>query len=351
MPGVPGVARALLAHCAAVEKARMRPIVYSLVLCAACSSDPSPGGDDAPGPCEPGDEVVELDVDHGWALDAMMIDDRGPWVVLEKRRDNTSSFVIADHTGEVATLVAGLTETSGLAIAPVVVDGKRCIAMHVFDEQFRFACEDGSVEMPGLDIDGRLAAVQDTRGAVHVFGQDFAAYHELRREAGTWQGVEKFESSISTAQDAVLLGGRVASCFLSTGALPSIDLDGDISYGADRAQWCRLIAGDTLGVLTDLGLTTFTGSGLGAWQPTGLAVRPLAVASRRGAAYAVVHRDDRVELQPLPTGEPVVLRTLSGAENAHAVIDGDRVFVIAVKPIIEPERTRYELASSTRCIE
>ena len=201
----------------------MRSIVLTFVLAACTSSTEVGGADDAPPPdaCVPADDKVDLALDHGWALDAMALDERGPWVVLEKRRDNVSSFVIADRTGEVATLLDGITQTSGLAIAPVVVDGKRCIAMHVFDEVFRLACEGGSVEMPGLDIDGRIAAVQGPDGAVHVFGQDFAAYHELRREAGRWRGVEKFESSISTAEDAPQTMRRttaiaLAGAFIST---------------------------------------------------------------------------------------------------------------------------------------
>jgi len=329
----------------------MRSIVLTLVI-ASCSSGEPPGGGDAPSAdCEPTDTSFDLDIDHGWALDGMAVDERGPWVVLEKKRDGVSSLVIADATGEVATLVDGLTETSGLALAPVVVDGTRCIAMHVFDEVFRFACEDGSVETPGLDLEGRLAAVQGTDGAIHVFGQDFAAYHELRRVGGSWSGVEKFESSISTAEDAVVFEGGVASCFLSTGGHPSIDHGNDIVYGTDTAHWCRLIPGSELGVLTDLGLATFTGSAIGSRQPTGIDVRPLAVGRRDGVAFAVVHREDRVELQSLPDGTPTMLRTLTGAENAHAVIDGRRVSVISVRPLFEAAGTRYQLLASTRCME
>jgi hypothetical protein len=329
----------------------MRRILLTIVLCAACSSsDEAPGGDDSSVECEPTDETIDLAEDHGWALQAMTSDERGPWSVLERRRDGASSLVIADRTGEVATLVSGLDHTAGMAIAPLVVDGKRCIALHLFDEKLQFACEGGTVETPGLDIAGRLAAVQGADASVHVFGQDFAAYHELRRDGGVWREIEKFESSVSSAEDAVALGASVASCFRSTGGFPSIDIDDDIAYGTEPAQWCRLLPGTELGVLTDLGLTTFSNNKLGAWVSTALEQRPLAV-DGAVSPVAVVHREDRVELQPLPSGTPTVLRTLASAENAHAAIRGDRVFLISVKPILDPDRTRYQLVSSTRCLQ
>jgi hypothetical protein len=65
--------------------------------------------------------------------------------------------------------------------------------------------------------------------------------------------------------------------------------------------------------------------------------------------FAVIRREDRVELQPLPTGAPTVLRTLSGSsEFAQAVFDGDRVIVTSVKSTFE---AGAELTSSTRCME
>jgi hypothetical protein len=149
-----------------------------------------------------------------------------------------------------------------------------------------------------------------------------------------------------TAEDAVLLGGSVAAASCRPGSA-EIDPDGDIPR-YDRAQWCRLIAVTRLAwsrISTDD--VHRLRSRRGGSPP--IAERPLAVGSQAVADFAVVHREDRVELQP-PTGAPVVLRTLSGAENAHAVIAGERVFLIAVSRS-EPERTRYGAVPSTRCLE
>jgi len=338
-----------------VEKVSMRSLTLSIVVCAACGSSSPNSGDDAPDAkpvtCEPKQDVVDLAADHGWAMQGMSADARGPWVVVDKRRDGVSSLVIADRTGEVTTLVDGLTDTSGVRVAPLVVDDKRCIAMHFLDETFQLACEDGTIETPDLELGGKLTAIATSKGTVHVFGQQFAAYHELRREDGVWREVEKFESSISEAEDAVAAGASFASCFLSSSKKAGIDFGPDIAYGASTAKWCRLIPGEPLGVLSDLGLATFSGNVVSGWVPTAVAAqRPAAVGRMNGAPVAVVRRDLDVELQPLPTGTPILLRTAANsAENTHAVVRDDRVEIISVKALLESPQTRYQLISSTHC--
>lgn len=333
----------------------MRSLSLFLVL-TACGSSEDPVAGDAPPvtpPCTPGDDVLPLAVDSSWTLGAIAVDETGPWFALAKQRDSVTDFVIADRTGELATLIPGIANASGLDVEALEVGGKRCIAMHTFDEEFHFACEGSGVEIPGLDLGGKMTALQ-VGSTTHVFGQDFAAYHELRRTGGTWGAVEKFESSVSKAEDAVRHDGRAVACFLDIDDHASIDrLDGDPVYGEGTATWCRLISGDSgLGVLTDLGLTTFTGSTLGGWQPTAVDVKPLAVGTRDGAAFAVLRREDRVELQPLPTGTPTLLRTLSGSsESAQATFDNDRVIVTSVKSTFVDGTSRSELTASTRCME
>lgn len=333
----------------------MRSLGLVLVLSACgASEDPAPG--DAPPvvvPCTPSDDTVALATDSSWQLGAAAVDDAGPWFVLAKQRDSATDFVIVDRAGEGATLIPGIANASGQNVATVEVGGKRCIAMHTFDEKFHFACEGGSVEIPGLDLGGRMNVVQ-VNSTTHVFGQDFAAYHELRRSGGSWGEVEKFESSISKSEDAVRFQSGVASCFLNIDDHASIDtLQGEPVYGEGVATWCRLMPGpdNELGVLTDIGLTTFTGGTLGGWQPTAADVRPLAVGRRGGEMFAVIDRDDRIELQPLPTGTPTVLRTVSSSETAQATIDGDRVIVTSVKSTFEAGEQHFELTASTRCME
>jgi hypothetical protein len=325
-----------------------------LVVIAACGSpgdSPLPG--DAPPvvePCSPSDDTIALAADSSWMLGSIAVDEAGPWFALAKQRDSVTDFVIVDRSGEVATLIPGVANASGLDVAAVQVAGERCVAMHTFDEEFHFACEGGNVEIPGLDLGGKMKVIQ-VDDTVHAFGQDFAAYHELRRTGGSWFPIEKFESSVSKAEDAVRYRGSAVACFLDIDDRASIDLlQGDPVYGDGIATWCRLIPDDDeLGVLTDLGFTTFTGRTLGGWQPTAADVRPLAVGRRDGAMFAVIRREDRVELQPLPTGAPTVLRTLSGSsEFAQAVFDGDRVIVTSVKSTFE---AGAELTSSTRCME
>ncbi len=322
----------------------MRSLSLVLVLTACGGSSDDPAGD-APTsqPCVPKDDSTQLADATSWQLGATAVDDAGTWFVLAKQHDDVTDFVIADATGELSAPITGIANASGHNVATVTLDGKRCFAMHTFDENFHFACEGSPVEIPDLDLGGKMSVVADG-STVHAFGQDFAAYHELRRTGGVWGQVEKFESSISKAEDAVRSQGNVVSCFLSTGDNASIDtLSGDAIYGEGTATWCRLIPdGSSLGVLTDLGLTTFTGATLGNWQPTAADVRPLAVGTREGTPFAVLRRDDRVELQPLPSGAPTVLLESSGP--VQAVIDNDRVILTSL-------RSNSELSSSTRCLE
>lgn len=327
---------------------------FSLVLVlAACGGTDDPPGDVPPAeqPCVPGDQTTALGAAQSWALGAAAVDAEGPWFVLAKNQDAGSEIVIADATGVTSSPITGIDNTSGFTVATVQIDGKRCFAMHTFDEEFHFVCEGGTVEVPGLDLGGRMIAVQDG-GTVHVFGQDFAAYHGLRRTGGTWSQVEKFESSISKAEDAVRSQGNVVSCFLSTADHASIDtLSGDPVYGEGIAEWCRLIPnGSELGVLTNLGYTTFSGSTLGGWQPTAVEDVPLAVGVREGSMFAVMRREDRIELQPLPTGAPTTLTTgTSGA--VHAVFADDRVIVTSMTTAFENNQSTATLTASTRCME
>jgi hypothetical protein len=323
----------------------MHRIPLALVL-AACGSPSSNDVDATQLPrCEPTNDVFDLTQGH--FMQGMTADDRGPWAVASKSTNGVGSLVIADRTGIVGTLATGLADTDG-RIAPVSVGGKRCVALHFNDGKFQFHCEDGSVETPTLELEGDMTAVANG-STVHVFGQEFASYHELRRDNGTWSEVEKFESSISEPEHAIAFGGGFASCFISTGGKASVETD-DIYYGPP-ASWCRLIGGgSSLGVLTDQGLTTFSGT-FSAVEPTALGnQRPIAVGRLRGKPVAVVRRDLSVELQPLPQGTPTVLRTLANsAENPHAVVFGDGIVIISVKPIFDPQTTRYQLVSSTHC--
>lgn len=330
----------------------MRSLSLVLVLAACGGASDDPAGD-APTsqPCVPADDSTPLVDATSWQLGATAVDGAGSWFVLAKQHDNVTDLVIADATGELSAPITGIANASGTTIATVNLDGKRCFAMHTFDEKFQFACEGGPAENPDLELGGKMSVVADG-STVHAFGQDFAAYHELRRTGGTWSQVEKFESSISKAEDAVISQGNVVSCFLSTGDNASIDtLSGDPVYGEGIATWCRLLPdGSSLGVLTDLGFTTFTGATLGNWQPTAVEVRPLAVGTRAGSPFAVIRRDDRVELQPLPTGTPTVLLT-AGSDSVQAVIQGDRVILASLRSSFESGTTRYELIQSTRCME
>lgn len=328
---------------------RSLSLVLGLAACGGASDDPA-GDAPASQPCVPADDTTQLTGATSWQLGATAVDDAGTWFVLAKQHDEVTDFVIADATGELSAPITGIANASGATIATVNLDGKRCFAMHTFDENFHFVCEGGSVEIPDLELGGKMSVVADG-STIHAFGQDFAAYHELRRTGGTWAPVEKFESSISKAEDAVLSQGNVVSCFLSTGDNASLDtLSGDPIYGDGTATWCRLLPdGNSLGVLTDLGFTTFTGGTLGNWQPTAVDVRPLAVGTRAGSPFAVIRRADRVELQPLPTGTPTVLLTASA--EMLAVIDNDRVIVTSLRSIFEAGATRYELTRTTRCLD
>ena len=147
--------------------------------------------------------------------------------------------------------------------------------------------------------------------------------------------------------------GRATSCFLDINDRPSIDtLVGDPTYGEGIATWCRLIEnGDQLGVLTNLGFTNFTGGTLGGWLPTAVEVRPVAVGRVDEQMFAVLRRDDRVELQPLPTGEPTLLRMLGSGEQPQAMFDGDRLILSTVKSIFDNGSSRFELTSTRRSLE
>jgi len=329
----------------------MRSMYLSIVLCACgSSSSPETPGTEAPAACTPTNNVIDLATDHGWALWGMRADARGPWVLVEKKQNGLSDYVILDGTGEVATLASGIPDSSGTRVEPVSFDGKRCVAMHTLNETFSFACEGSAIETPPHELGGDMRAVA-TGTTLHVFGQQFAAYHELRRDDGTWRQVEKFESSISEAEDAITTGGGFASCFLSTGGKASIDQGGsDFSYGT-VAKWCRLIPGDTIGVLTDKGLSTFSGGAFTTPEPSALAAdRPVAVGRVAGQPVAVVRRGTNVELQPLPNGTPTVLRAAESAENAHAAILSDRIAVFGVKALHDTATTRYQLIASTHCL-
>ncbi len=331
----------------------------AILLLTACggSSDPEDPTPDTPTvePCTPEDVTIPLGAATSWQLGALGVEGAAqPWFVLAKQLDQVTDFVIVDPDGTETTVMPGIPNATGQNVIAIELAGKRCFAMHTFDEEFHFACEGGAVEIPGLDLGGKMSAVV-VDGTVHVFGQDFAAYQELRRTSGSWQPIEKFESSVSKAEDAVRFQGNAVSCFLNIDDHASIDtLSGDPIYGEGIATWCRLIAnGNELTVLTDLGITSFTGSTLGGWQPTAADSRPLAVGHRDAADFAVLRRDNqRIELQPLPNGTPTVLATLTGSSDAaHAVVAEDRIVVSTLANRFENGQTTFELRSSTRCMD
>ena len=224
----------------------MRSLTAVLLL-TACggSSDPSDPTPDTPTvePCTPEDVTIPLGAATSWQLGALGVDGAAqPWFVLAKQMDQVTDFVILDPDGTETVVMPGIANATGQNVITIELDGKRCFAMHTFDEEFHFACEGGAVEIPGLDLGGKMTSVV-VNDTVHVFGQDFAAYQELRRTGGSWLPIEKFESSVSKAEDAVRFQGNAASCFLNVDDHASIDtLAGDPIYGEGIATWCRLIA-------------------------------------------------------------------------------------------------------------
>ena len=324
----------------------MKPIQLSMLLCAACGSSDSPPGGDA-GPveqCEAGEQRLELAADKNWVLRGVAADSK-PWALLiEEATDNSNvgNLVIADADGLGATLVTGIANATQIDAAPVVFEGKRCAVYKPFSQDMRFACEGGLDEDTTIDASarsGELIAVNDA-GTVRVFAERFAAYTEVRRSpAGGWAEVEKFESSISSAQDAVRFEGRIVTCFLAFDDHPGMDIDGDTHAAPEQAQWCRLIPGSQLGVLTDLGLTTFANRAFGSWRPTPVTTRPLAVGGG-DMPFALVATATDILKQPLPSGTPAPIAPLVGSFN-HALIADDRITIVAV--------SGTQLVTTTRC--
>jgi hypothetical protein len=325
---------------------RMKPIQLSMLLCAACgSSDSPPGGDGGPTEqCEPADQTLELATDKNWVLRGIAAD-RKPWALLiEEATDNSNvgNLVIAEADGMGATLVTGIPNATQIDAAPVVFEGKRCAVYKPFGQDMRFACEGGLDEDTTIDADARSGelVVVDDAGTVRVFAERFAAYTELRRSsAGAWTEVEKFESSISSAEDAVRFDGRIVTCFLAFDDHPGMDIDGDTHTAPEQAQWCRLIPGSQLGVLTDLGLTTFTSRAFGSWTPTAVTARPIAVGGG-DTPFALVAAGAEILKQPLPSGTPEPIAPLAGSLT-RALIDGERITLVAV--------TSTQLVTTTRC--
>jgi hypothetical protein len=344
--------------------AMLRKTVVLLVL-AACSSTsssddtPAPDGGDPGARCEPADQVVALDPSATYIMRGAASDARGAWALLERRTSGAAGdLVIADESGELATLVSGLADLPSTEAAPLTVDGRRCIVYAPFNDTVRLACEGHAEEDSALDLEadqGRLVAIQSPDGVVHAYGQDFAAYTEARRIGpGSWRDIEKFESSISSAQDVLLRGADPIICLLATPGRPAIDDGADIYYSADRARWCMLVSTPSeLGVLTDLGYTTFSGTSLGGWQPTSIDTRPLAMVSgAQPAAISPSAAGDAIQLVPLPSGEPTILRTADAssgdASSFSAVQQSADELVLFSLPF---NGTSYSLAKSTRCLE
>lgn len=343
--------------------AMLRKTVVLLAL-AACSSDDeslSPDGGDPGARCQSSDQRVELDPSATYVMRGAAADERGAWALLEHRSNGTGGdLVIPDEGGERTKLLTGIADFNAIRVVPLTVDGRRCVAYTKAGSggTAKLACEGVAEQDSAQDLsvrEGRLVALQSPDGVVHIYGQSFSAYTEVRRTTdGAWRDIEKFESSISSAQDGLLRGSGAVTCLLTTGNHPAIDVDGDIHPSPDTARWCTLASTPSqLGVLTDLGYTTFSGTTFGAWQPTSIASRPLAMVSgERPAAIAVSATGDAIQLVPLPSGEPSTLRAVdasSGDATSFSVVQRSADEIVLFS--LPRSGTSYALARSTRCLE
>jgi hypothetical protein len=340
-------------------------LLPSLALCglaAACSVSTTGGGSPPPGPsptgsssssggpttpsCADGDATVTLTAAQipypggGTQLATHTVygvvnSSNGPSVLVgQNQSDLSEKLSFVDQTGNVTDVasIAGVIASNGGSY-PVVATGfvlgqKRCAAFVKSGDTLKLACEGVPVEdstIQNVDADKTLLALVHADGSLSLYGQAFSAYDELdRSSAGAWHEVQKYESSISYPESALLHAGQAFTCYIDDGGYAVLDVGGSQGLASSaKASHCRIAAGTaSLHVLADDAyaavawgsLSAATGQGFGssgqanmgaAFSPTkgpltlATTDQVVALAVSQETPWAVVDRGTRLEGVPL----------------------------------------------------
>ncbi len=250
--------------------------------------------------------------------------------------------------GQVPGRFSGLV---GLRFGVDAVDtgGVRCALASRSNAGVRFVCEDGTDEAVDPDASSSLVhTVVTAGGVVHGFTQSNSSFTEFRRdEAGVWSEVEKFQSSVSYAGDALSVDGVPLSCFyFETSGLGGLDYGNVEVAELSDALNCKLAYdGETVFVASDTSMVR-TSPGVG-WVinsvPIVLEGTLLDLFPVDGEPFAVVRPEDLdapLSIKALPAG-PSTSLDLRGATSFDpasktllvATVDADRDTMMATVDI------------------
>lgn len=366
----------------------------SLLVAAACSRDADAGdaegsegstgdvaessdssGDDGI-PCQdddatmqlPGVEVAYFDQQIDVAPEARSVLADGSVLVLSYDAELAAHLSFVRPGADSSNVeLASSAEAYGYEFAAVALDfgGDRCAVYVRSGETLKFACEGGTPEDSGVEMSaggggnaGRgLVPLALPDGSLVVYGQGRSASYDaaMRDATGSWQEVEKNESSISWADDAVLHLGQPVTCFIGAGGSASIDMGAQKVGLGLASNRCRMLAtADRLHLLLSDGHVSLAWDALlPAAQPTPVDVGtsdPGPLFALGDHAYVIADRGTSVDAVPLTGGDAIALDA-EGALDAMRV-DGSIFRGVSSETVANADGSvMAEIRMSTRCLD